>query len=160
MIIGNGSLAKLLNDRDGALFFAAGVGDSQCNDPIKFARESNTLTSNYLLNSLKDQSLFYFSTISVNLVDTPYTRHKLNMERIVKELFEHYNIIRLGNIWECTNPNTFRNYIKAHPEAEVRDEWKYMISAEQLRLITDNLPLKGKHEISIFGEMKKVKDCL
>jgi hypothetical protein len=74
--------------------------------------------------------------------------------------FQNYNIIRLGNIWECTNPNTFINYIKSHPEAEIREEVKYMIHKEQLLLLTDNLPLVGKHEISVFGEMKLVKDCL
>jgi len=82
------------------------------------------------------------------------------MELMVKDNFENYNIIRIGNIWECTNPNTFINYMKAHPEAERLDQYRYMISRKQLLLLTDNLPLTGKNEISAFGEMKKVKDCL
>jgi uncharacterized protein YchJ len=70
----------------------------------------------------------------------------------------------LGNIDWGKNPNTFINYIKAKKEkgepVEIRNEFKYMISKEQLLYVTDNLPSKGKHNISVFGEIKKVKDCL
>lgn len=163
MIIGKGSLAKMLNDREGAIFFASGESDSQIKEEedYGFSREILLLHKIiYYTDYCDTHSFFYFSTISVNFLNTPYTRHKLKMEKLIKNNVPNYNIIRLGNIWECTNPNTFRNYIKAHPEAEIRDEWKYMIHKEQLLLLTNNLPLVGKHEISVFGEMKKVKDCL
>lgn len=86
------------------------------------------------------------------------------MEQLIKETCHNYNIIRIGNISWGSNPNTFINYIrnkKAKGEpVEIRDEWKYLISKEQLLLLTDNLPLTGKNEISVFGECKKVIDCL
>ncbi len=82
------------------------------------------------------------------------------MELLVKEHFKNYNIIRLGNLDWDENPHTFRNYIKNNPDAPIRDEYKYMISKEQLLLLTDNLPLTGRNEISVFGNMKKVKDLL
>jgi hypothetical protein len=86
------------------------------------------------------------------------------METKVRAWFANYNIIRLGNIWECTNPHTFRNAIYAKKAkgdpVEIRDEWKYMIHADQLNMIVQGLPLTGKNEISVFGEMKKVSDCL
>lgn len=160
MIVGNGDIASALNDRFAAIFFASGVSNSQCTDPAEFEREKNKLNSYLLVNLAACRSVFYFSTISVNLVNTPYTKHKKEMEALIRKGAKNYNIIRLGNISWGTNPNTFVNYLKAHPEAKIRDEWKYMVSKEQLLLITDNLPLVGKNEISIFGEMKKVKDCL
>lgn len=160
MIVGNGSIAKMLNDREGAIFFASGVSNSQCEDYKEMYREYE------LLESFKgdERSLFYFS--SIGAWEFPkgnynsYYVHKRVMETNVRIWFKNFNIIRLGNIWECTNPNTFRNYLKAHPEAEVKDEYRYMIHKEQLQLLTDNLPLIGKNQISVFGEMKKVKDCL
>lgn len=160
MIVGNGDIASVLNDRFAAIFFASGVSNSQCTDNAEFEREKNKLNSYLLVNLAAQRSVFYFSTISINLVNTPYTKHKKEMENIIRRGAKNYNIIRLGNIDWGTNPNTFINYLKAHPEAKVRDEWKYMVSKEQLLLITDNLPLVGKNEISIFGSMKKVRDCL
>lgn len=153
MIIGNGSLAKLLKDREGAIFFCSGVTKKGI-EPDEWQREI------YILQSLvlSSGSLFYFSSI---VKKGDYGIHKHFMECRVRDYFENYNIIRIGNIWECTNPNTFINYLKAHPEAEVREnEMKYMISAAQLNLICQSLPLTGKNEISVFGEMLTVKECL
>lgn len=161
MIIGNGDIASILNDREGAIFFASGVSNSRCESTNAFRREFD------LLMSLKEEkrSLFYFS--SIGLFFTPlssYLWHKRTMEHTVRTCFQNYNIIRIGNINWGTNPNTFINFIKLKREkgepVEIRDEWKYMISKEQLLLLTDNLPLTGKNEISVFGECKKVKDLV
>jgi hypothetical protein len=160
MIIGKGSIASMLNDREGFIFFASGVSDSTCTSEVQFERERHLLgyiapTKNHVV---------YFSTISVDLKISPYTEHKLRMESCVRNWFENYTIIRLGNIWEDTNPNTFINYIKGKQakgeKVKIKDEPKFMMRKEQLLFITDNLPLKGKHEISIFGEIKKVIDCI
>jgi len=105
MIIGNGDIARVLNDREGALFFASGVSNSQCNDKKQFEREWMLLYETVMFEDYG--CLFYFSTISVDMIDTPYTRHKLEMESMVKDHATHYNIIRLGNISWGTNPNTF-----------------------------------------------------
>jgi hypothetical protein len=154
-IIGNGSIAKLLNDREGFVFFAAGVGDSKCEDEVKFLRETKLL-----LSFRNDERMFvYFSTISKFFTINRYVEHKEINEWRIKSWFKNYTIINLGNIWECTNPNTFINAYKREPY-EPRDEYKFMISKEQLNFITDNLPLTGKHEISIFGEALKVSECL
>lgn len=156
MIVGRGSLAKLLKDRDGAILFCSGVGNSQCTDDGEFARE-RTMLRHYSLRTAST-CIFYFSSIVKPL--TKYGIHKEEMEVRVKNEFDNYTIIRIGNIWECTNPNTFINYLKAHPEAQVRDETKYMISADSLNMICQSLPLKGRHEISIFDEMLTVEECL
>ena len=156
MIIGHGNIAKVLRDRDGAIFFASGVSNSQCTDESEYQREKDLLK--VLHNSYL--SLFYFSSLALDTKLTRYYTHKIQMELLVKEHFKNYNIIRLGNLDWDENPHTFKNYIKANPSAPIRDEYKYMISKEQLLLLTDNLPLTGKNEISVFGEMKKVKDYL
>lgn len=159
-IVGNGDIANILIDREHALFFASGVSNSNCNDEYEFKREHD------LLYSLKDKKLccFYFSSISVFDRMSPYLLHKLEMEDYVKRWFECYNIIRIGNINFGVNPNTFINFIRNKiakgEDVEIKDEYRYVISKEQLQLITSILPLDGKNEICVFGNKAKVKDLI
>lgn len=159
MIIGKGSIASMLNDRVGFIFFAAGVSKSTGHPD--FQREHDLM----LRFAGDDRCFVYFSTISQYFKLTEYTIHKMKMEAFVKSWFPNYCIIRLGNIWECTNPNTFLNYIRAKQAKDEHvniknEEVKYMISQGQLLFITDNIPATGKHDISIFGEALKVSECL
>lgn len=159
MIVGHGSIASLINDRQGFVFFAAGASDSSHVSTCEAMREYSMIKSAANIANLMGHMFVYFSSISIFLSKNRYQEHKLKMEDNIKIEANHYTIIRLGNIWECTNPHTFINAYKTKPY-EPRDEYRYMISKEQLNFITDNLPRTGKHEISIFGEMRKVKDCL
>ena len=159
MIIGSGNIARVLNDREGAIFFASGVSDSSCRDHNIFKRETSLLSSQDAT-----KCLFYFSSINAEVKDTPYFRHKLHMEYFVHSWFPNHNIIRIGNLDWDTNPNTFLNFLrnkiaKGEP-VEIKDEYRYMISKEQLLLLTDNLPLTGQNTINAFGTMKKVKDLI
>ena len=158
MIVGSGDIAKVLNDREGAIFFASGVSDSSCTDDGQFYREI-CLLEQFMGDK---RSLFYFSTFTKK--DKPYFQHKQDMELLVKEWFNNYNIIRIGNIDWGTNPKTFLNAIKAKKAKgepfEIFDEVKYMISKNELLLLTDNLPLTGKNEINVFGRMAFVKDLI
>lgn len=163
-IIGTGSISKLLNDREGFVFFAAGVSDSKLKEYNSFQNPDSRREHDLFFTHAKEANdkgnmFVYFSTISKFTKRTPYAWHKNTMEFCVRDFCENYTIIRLGNVWECTNPNTFINAYKREPY-EPREEYKYMISKKQLNLVTDNLPRTGQHEISIFGEMKLVKDCL
>jgi len=164
MIIGHGDIAGVLNDRTDVIFFASGVSNSKCRDETQFRREQNLLVKTYADYYRPGMSLFYFSTISIAWATTPYTVHKMKMELSVRALWSDHTIIRIGNIDWGDNPNTFLNYIRRkHKEGvnvEIRDEWKYMISKGQLLAITDNIPAQGKHRLSVFGEMKKVKDLI
>lgn len=159
MIVGNGNIARVLNDRPGALFFASGVSNSRCTDGDQFRRERSLL-----LAQPKDICLFYFSTISIYYSSTPYTRHKGKMELLIKSNWNNYNIIRIGNLLWDENPNTFINYIRGKKERgetyEVLDEYRYVMDKDHLRLMTDNLPLVGQNEINVFGRMAKVKDLI
>lgn len=169
MIVGRGSISQLLNDREGVRFFAKGISNSlHDGDAKKEAREFAEVCIQIGIARAMEEMFVYFSTISVFLTETPYTKHKTRIEKIIKDYSPNYTIIRLGNIWECTNPNTFRNKMRTWGGFEVRKEYqdkireenKYMISRDQLQFITDNLPLTGGNEISIFGEIKTVSECL
>lgn len=156
MIVGHGNIARVLNDFPQAIFFASGVSNSQCINVGEFNREQALLREYF--DEGKDKMLVYFSSISVNFLHTPYTNHKLHMEHLVKRWFPNYCIIRLGNISWDTNPNTFVNYLRAHPDAVIKDEYRYMVDEKTLLLVTDNLPLTGQHEITITSTIKKVKE--
>lgn len=161
MIFGNGDLGKALTDRDGALFFVSGVSNSQETDTSKFARESNMIRSSYIHEKAKTRCLFYFSSLSIYFKDSLYTRHKIGMEKIIRNTFKNYCIIRIGNIDFGNNPHTFINYFRACIEKglpyKVFDEYRYLISKEELLLLTNNLPLTGKNEISVTGRIVKVQ---
>lgn len=163
-IIGSGDIASALEDRQGFLFFAAGVSNSSETDESQYERERLRLTRDIEIANIEGLHFVYFGSISRFYQMTRYSVHKIEMEQLVKQTAENYTIIRIGNISWGSNPNTFINYIrgkKAKGEfVQIRDEWKYMINKEQLRYVTDNIPWGGKNEISIFGTMKKVKDCV
>lgn len=162
MIVGTGNIAKVLNDRPGAILFASGVSNSRCIDVTQFNREQALLREYFSFDN--PECLFYFSSISVNFLHTPYTNHKLHMEHLVKRWCKNWNILRIGNLIGDTNPNTFVNAIKAKQakgeEVQIYGEYRYMISKETLNLITDNLPLVGQNELTVTSHIKLVKDCL
>lgn len=158
-IIGHGNIARALNDREGAIFFASGVSNSNETDHKAFEREYLLL-----LDQPRDKCLFYFSSIQLFEKDIPYFNHKQIMETIIDDIWDNYNIIRIGNIDWDSNPNTFLNFLRSKIEkcesVEIKDEYRFLISQEQLRLLTDNLPLTGKNVINAFGRMGKVKDLI
>jgi len=162
MIVGKGDIASILNDREGAIFFASGVSKSTETNESEFWREIELLDKQD-----KTKCLFYFSSITLDdmsKIGNQYLAHKRKMELLVKSNFKNYNIIRIGNISWGSNPNTFINYIKNKIKngepVEIKDEFKYLIDKEQLLLLTDNLPLVGQNTISVFGRMAKVNELI
>lgn len=159
MVIGKGDIASILNDREGACLFAAGVSNSQETSHYQFDREIKLLTK-----VPTDLCLFYFSTLSIFYKRSPYVEHKKHMEQLIKDRFENYTIIRIGNILWGDNPNTFINYFKRmiaqDKPFKVLDEYRYLISKEELLLLTDNLPLIGRNEINVCGRIAKVQDVV
>jgi hypothetical protein len=161
MIIGRGDIASILNDREGAIFFASGVSKSTETKESEFKREIELLDKQD-----KTKCLFYFSTITLDDLskNSEYHNHKRKMESLIKSNFKNYNIIRIGNITWGSNPNTFINYIKNKKSkgepVEIKDEYKYVIDKEQLLLLTDNLPLIGQNTICVFGRMAKVAELV
>jgi nucleoside-diphosphate-sugar epimerase len=164
VIIGSGDIASILNDRDDFIFFAAGVSNSRETDEERYSWEKHRLMTFIEMANALEKSLVYFGSFACYFSLSRYTVHKLEMEQMIKEACNNYSIIRIGNITWGKNPNTFINFIRnkiaAGEEFEIRDEFKYIISKEQLLFITDNLPMTGKNEISVFGDCKKVKDII
>lgn len=160
MILGNGNIGSMLQDREGAIFFASGISNSSAKEGDEgFAREINLLRQ-------QDHKLciFYFSTISIFYKESWYVNHKKKMEQLIRSNFNNYNIIRIGNLTWDTNKNTFINALRAKKEKgepfEILNEYRWMINKEELLLITNNLPLYGQNEINVFGKMALVKDLI
>jgi UDP-2-acetamido-2,6-beta-L-arabino-hexul-4-ose reductase len=157
--IGYGDIGSILTERDGALFFASGVSNSSCSESKQFKREIDLLLG-------QDPSLccFYFSSMFCETKNTPYFKHKRQMEDIVKTHFKNYNIIRLGNILWGSNPHTFINYIRHRIEngwpVKIKDEYRYVIDKQHLIMLTQTLPLDGQYCFSAFTRMAKIKDLI
>lgn len=164
-IIGNGSLAKMLDcgiERE-AILFCSGVSNSNCTDEKQFEREREKLYE--VRRWAGNECLFYFSSIGVNFSSKPYFRHKGDMEELVKKLFGRYVILRIGNIFEDTNPNTFINFIRRCQRIDVpveirEEELKYMIDGPTLNMLCQTLPLDQKIEITVATKIAKVRDLL
>lgn len=92
-IIGNGDLASVLTDREDIIFFASGVSNSKEERPIEFEREMKLL-----LQQPRNKHLVYFSSLSIYYAKTEYARHKRIMEKTIRNHWESFTIIRLGNI--------------------------------------------------------------
>ena len=163
MIVGHGDIASVLNDRHGVIFFASGVSNSAETSPAEFNKEHNLL-ENVWHNVDPDMCLFYFSTITKYEKDSPYLRHKSEMEMHIRNLWKYYCILRIGNITWGKNPNTFLNKMRLMKfrgeQLNIRDEYKYMITQKDLGVLTDCLPTYGQFEICAFSYMSKVKDLL
>ncbi len=100
MIIGRGMMARAMNDQ--GVIFASGVSDSSETRAEAFERERSLL-----LNHLTD-GIVYFSTTSTK--DTPYVRHKREMERIVSS--KKHLILRLPQVvGRGGNSNNLINYL-------------------------------------------------
>jgi hypothetical protein len=61
MIVGRGDIASVLNDREGAIFFASGVSNSTETNQSEYWREMELLDKQD-----RNKCLFYFSSISVD----------------------------------------------------------------------------------------------
>lgn len=163
MIVGSGDIAKILTDRSGAIIFAAGVSNSQCIGESQYLRERKMIES-FSLNKYSC-CFFYFSSISIFYTTSRYTKHKEEMEELVRKLYHNHNIIRLGNITWGNNQNTFLNHIlnkrNNNQSYVIRDEMKFMIDRKQLCDVVNGLPLNsGSNTISVFGEAMKVEKAI
>lgn len=154
MIIGDGDIAQVLPDRDDLLFFASGVSNSQELRDSEYQREKDLL-----LSQDAREHIVYFSSLAIFYSNTKYTRHKLEMERRIKEKFPEYTIIRLGNITWGKNPNTLINYLKAHPDAEIQDVYRYVTDKEEF-LHWINLIPDFNVEMNIPGKRMLVKEIV
>jgi hypothetical protein len=87
MVVGNGMMGRAFSafrDRAGVVIFASGVSNSLETEPVAFDRERELLKRVRTEN--RQALLVYFGTCSVHdpeRRDTPYVRHKLEMESVL-----------------------------------------------------------------------------
>ena len=116
MIIGSGLIAiafRKFSQIDDICIFASGVSNSMCKNIEDFRREKVLLKKTLERN--QSVSFFvYFSTCSIEdpgMKNTPYVRHKLEMESIVLTHLSSL-IFRLPQvIGSGGNPNTLINFL-------------------------------------------------
>ncbi len=121
MIVGSGLMAGAFAREYAAdgriLVYAAGVADSSCDEAREFARERGRLEAAMGQGPLGPRAtVIYFGTCSVSdpdVADSPYVRHKLAMEALVRARGPHL-ILRLPQVAGHTpNPHTLLNYLYA-----------------------------------------------
>src|SRR3990167_9943118 len=110
-IFGRGDIAMALVDHPGRLFFASGVSNSLETRESEYQREKDALAT-----QTRELQLVYFGSLAVFYSDTRYTRHKLEMESLVKE-FPSYAIVRLGLITWGDSPSTLINHLRGELKA-------------------------------------------
>lgn len=154
MIIGDGDIASVLPEREDLLFFAAGVSNSLETRESEYEREVRLLHE----QSSSDH-IVYFSSLAVFSGATRYLQHKREMEERVKEDFDKHTIMRIGNITWGTNPNTLINHFRANPEAEVKDEYRYIVDKDEF-LYWVNLIPDWSSEMNVTGRRMKVKEVV
>jgi len=152
MVVGSGDIASVLPDRSDLIFFASGVSNSAETRNSEYNRELALLA-----RQDRTKRIVYFSSLSVFYSDTKYANHKRAMEDTLKKFYPRYCIVRIGNIDWGKNPNTLINYLRAHPEAEIRDEWRYVVDKDEF-LHWINLIPNWNVEINIPGKRMKVRE--
>lgn len=126
MVIGDGLVArsfKHYETLDEFLIFASGVSHSKSCTEVDFQREEDLLRT--MLQKLsspengkdrdrKDRTFVYFSTYGMDdpgLRETPYVKHKLHMEELIRAGASRYHIFRLSNLaGRSDNPGTILNF--------------------------------------------------
>jgi len=154
MIIGGGDIASVLPERDDLLFFASGVSNSGYIPETEYRREEDLLCE-----QSPDAHIVYFSSLGVLNGTSRYMRHKHAMEDVVRARFNRYTIIRIGNIAWGDNPHTLINHLKAHPDAEIRDEYRYIVEEDEFLHWISQIP-RWSSEINIPGKRMKVKEVV
>jgi dTDP-4-dehydrorhamnose reductase len=166
MIIGNGLLANSLRsiDRETATFFCSGVSDSGEKNPLEFERERA------LLRMQDSNMLFcYFSTVSIfnpSKQNSPYIKHKINIEQEIQAIFPEHIIVRLPNmVGEGGNgTNLFPYFMRNITEGKsvtIFDNTHRELMEVQLLPDIINALLETNFRGSInagFGDAPKVKD--
>jgi hypothetical protein len=156
-IIGHGDIAEALQEvNKDVLFFASGVSNSQETREEEYQREKDLL-----LKQDRSKRLVYFGSLSIFYNDTRYSRHKKEMEDLVKENFSKYCIVRIGNISWGNNPhtliNTLRNKVKNEEQLQILDVYRYVVEPEEFLHWIGLIP-DFNCEINITGARMKVKD--
>lgn len=156
-VTGTGDIGSVIQDREGFLFFASGVSNSQETRETEYQREKDLLLA-------QDRSLHivYFGSLSVFYSDSRYAKHKKEMEGLVKQ-FPKYTIMRIGNISFGKNPHTLinhiRNKIKNKETIEVQAVYRFVVDLPEFLYWVSMIP-EWNCEMTIIGRKMLVSEIL
>src|SRR3990167_4201432 len=157
-IIGRGDIAKVINDRQGATFLLSGISNRA---PLTLTEH---LKEKEAIFKYQRNFIVYISSLSIYYSTNEYAIHKKLIEECIRQTCDQYCILRIGNITWGDNPNTIINFlthkIKNNLPYEIRDEYRYLLDADELNHWIGLIPMQGKHEMNITGMRKKVEDIV
>jgi hypothetical protein len=150
MIIGKGSVASVLEDRDDLVFFASGVSNSSCTDEKEYEREFNLLKT-----VPTDKHIVYFSNLGIYYKQDRYTQHKRDVEEYIRTNYKNYTIVRIEVCEWVKTPNTILNVFKRQLsegiEPKIQDTTRYVLSLDEflywIKLIQPGI----RNEMNILG---------
>lgn len=162
MILGRGTIASVIQDREGFLFFACGESNR-----FPLTEERKIAEAKKILACDRSKMFVYISGLHIYYPDggrSEYNSHKLNMESLVKSNFDNYCILRLGSVTWGDNPNTLLNNIKNQidttGDCEAKNVYRYLHTKEELSHWFGMIPKNGKHEMNITGQMVWMPDLV
>lgn len=159
MIVGNGNIASVLQDREDVIFFAAGVSNSNETREDEFQRELILL-----LDQDKQKHLVYFSSLSIYRNNNPYNYHKRRMEGVVKRHWRYYTIVRVEIIAWGKNPttihNVFRSKLQRGEPIQVNPTHRYVLQKEEFLYWLGLIPVGQCNEMNIPGIRYDIIDIL
>ena len=150
MIIGNGSIAKILEDREDIVFFASGVSNSSCTDEKEYKREFNLLKS-----ITTDNHIVYFSNLGIYYKQDRYTQHKQVVEEYIRDNYKSYTIVRIEVCEWVKTPNTILNVFKHQLakgiEPKIQDTTRYVLSLNEFLYWIKMIQPGVRNEMNILG---------
>jgi len=150
MIIGKGSIAKVLNDRDDLVFFASGVSNSSCVDEREYEREFNLLKT-----VSADKHIVYFSNLGIYYKQDRYTQHKRDVEEYIRNNYKSYTIVRIEVCEWATTPNTILNFFKKQLsqgiEPTIQNTTRYVLSVDEFKYWIGMIQSGIRNEMNILG---------
>jgi hypothetical protein len=150
MIIGKGSVASVLEDRDDLVFFASGVSNSSCTEEKEYEREFNLLKT-----VPTDKHVVYFSNLGIYYKQDRYTQHKRDVEEYIRNNYTSYTIVRIEVCEWVKTPNTILNVFKRQLaegiEPKIQDTTRYVLSLDEFLYWVKMIQSGVRNEMNILG---------
>jgi len=155
MIIGKGSVASILEDRDDLVFFASGVSNSSCIDENEYEREFNLLKT-----VSADNHIVYFSNLGIYYKQDRYTQHKRDVEEYIRNNYKSYTIVRIEVCEWVKTPNTILNVFKRQLaegiEPIIQNTTRYVLSLDEFKYWVGMIQSGVRNEMNILGRKMSI----
>jgi hypothetical protein len=159
MIIGKGSIASILKDRDDLVFFASGVSNSSCTDEKEYEREFNLLKT-----VSKNNHIVYFSNLGIYYKQDRYTQHKREVEEYIRNNYKNYTIVRIEVCEWAKTPNTILNFFKRQLsqgiEPIIQDTTRYVLSLSEFLYWIDLIQSGVRNEMNVLGRKLTISQII